>query len=400
VAWKCGRVVRHPSVVAALKIYFLTRSMQVGGTQRQMCLLSRELCRRGHEVSALLFYLGEPLDADLEAAGVRLINLRKRGRWRNFSFLIRLIRIVRAERPDVVYAYLPVPNLLALLLGYVGGGTAIACGVRASDMTSGKHDWLSQLALRLERRLVRRADAVIVNSRAGEQHLCRGARLHNVVVIDNGIDTESYSFDERGRRQMRGAWGVGQDTPVVGCVARLDPMKGHPTLLRGFALLRETHPDARLMCVGTVNEPYASQLRELAHELGIGTAVSWVEHEAGMRDLYSAVDVVCLSSNSEGFPNVLAEAMACGVPCVATDVGDASRILSTADFLIPPADPQSLARALADALSQGRAFSEARAKKIRTEFSPTALADKTEVALTAALQRRQARVYCSAANAK
>ena len=213
-----------------MKIMFLTRSMQVGGAQRQLCLLSRELSRRGHEVSALLFYLGEPLDAELEAGGVRVIDLKKRGRWRNLGFLMRLIRIVRAERPDVVYAYLPVPNLLALLLGCVGGGTAIACGVRASDMISGKNDWLSRLALRLERRWVQHADAVIVNSRTGEQHLSRGTRRQNAVVIDNGIDADSFSFDERGRRQMRDAWGVGQATPVVGCVARLDPMKDHVTL--------------------------------------------------------------------------------------------------------------------------------------------------------------------------
>jgi glycosyltransferase involved in cell wall biosynthesis len=314
---------------------------------------------------------------------------------------MRLIRVVRAERPDVLYAYLPVPNLLALLLGRVGGGTAIACGVRASDMTSGERDWLSRLALRLENQLVRHADVVIVNSRTGEQLLCRGTRRDNVVVIDNGIDTESYSFDERGRREMRGAWGVGQETPVVGCVARLDPMKGHPTLLRGFALLRKTCPDARLMCVGTVNEPYAAQLREFGQQLGLGTAVSWVDHEPRLKDLYSAVDVLCLSSAyGEGFPNVLAEAMACGAPCVATDVGDAARILSTADFVVPPADPQSLAKALADALSQGRVFSEVRARKISTEFSPTALADRTESALAAALKRRSARVYGSVANAK
>ena len=99
-----------------MKILFLMHSMAVGGTQRQLIVLCRELRRRGHEVTVLLHYTGELLDAELQERGVRIIDLNKRGRWHNFAFLIRLIQAVRAEQPDVVYAHLPLPNLLALLL--------------------------------------------------------------------------------------------------------------------------------------------------------------------------------------------------------------------------------------------------------------------------------------------
>jgi glycosyltransferase involved in cell wall biosynthesis len=84
--------------------------------------------------------------------------------------------------------------------------------------------------------------------------------------------------------------------------------------------------------------------------------------------------------------------MACGVPCVATDVGDTRRILSTADFVVPPRNPEALAGALAAALAQARQFSDLRADKIRREFSAQALVERTEVALSSALQRRDARV--------
>jgi glycosyltransferase involved in cell wall biosynthesis len=366
--------------------------MAVGGTQRQMIVLCRELIRRGHDVSALLSYTGEPLDAELQAWGARIIDLKKRGRWRNFSFLSRLIRAVRAESPDVVYAHLALPNLLALLLRYLGDGCAVACGVRASDVTQPKLDWLMRLTAQLERHLVRHADVVIVNSRAGARYLCGETQFPNLIVIENGIETEAFSFDESGRRRMRGAWQVADGTPVVGCVARLDPIKDHVTLLRAFALLRESYPEARLICVGTTAEPYASELVRLARQLQIDAAIRWIEHESQLRDLYSAFDALCLSSTSEGFSNVLAEAMACGVPCVATDVGDASRILSSADFLVPVRDPDSQARALAGALAQGRTLSELRTEKIRREFSVRSLVDRTEAALMAALRRRDHRV--------
>jgi glycosyltransferase involved in cell wall biosynthesis len=375
-----------------MKITFLMRSMAVGGAQRQLCVLCSELLRRGHEVRVLLFYAGEPLDAELRELGVGIVDLKKGGRWRNLAFLLRLVRAVRAGQPDVLYAQLPVPNLLALLLPYLGVSCAIACGVRASEMTA-RVNWLARLTLQLERRFVLRADVVIVNSQVGADHLCRGEQHPDVVVIDNGIETSRFSFDREGRRRMRRRWNAGDATAVVGCVARLDPMKDHVNLLRAFARLRQDHPDARLICVGTFSEPYFATLKQCARQLGVEGSVQWQAHEPHLSDLYSAFDALCLSSAyGEGFPNVLAEAMACGVPCVATDVGDAGRILSSADFLVPARDAQSLAGALARALAQGREFSALRVEKIRDQFSPARLADRTELALRAALERRNDRL--------
>jgi glycosyltransferase involved in cell wall biosynthesis len=376
-----------------MKILFLMHSMAVGGTQRQLILLCRELLRRGHQVSVLLHYRGELLDTELQERGARIIYLKEDGRWRNFGFLIRLIRAVRAERPDVVYACLPLPNLLALLLRYVGGGCAVVCGVRASDMTGARARWRVRLALQLERQLVLNADMVIVNSQSGARDLCRGKECEHVTVIDNGIEPERFYYDECGRRRARASWHAAEDVLVVGCVARLDPMKDHATLLQAFGILRQSHSDARLVCVGTLVEPYFSELRELARRLRLDHAVHWRGHESDLSQLYSGFDALCLSSAyGEGFSNVIAEAMACGVPCVATDVGDARRVLSSADYLVPPRDPVSLARALAGALAQGRTFSKLRTEKIRREFSVRSLVDGTEVALTTAMRRRDLRV--------
>lgn len=376
-----------------MKIMFLMHSMAVGGTQRQLILLCRELLRRGHEVTVLLHRTGELLDADLRERGVRVIDLKKRGRWHSFGLLLRLVRVVRVEQPDVVYAYLPLPNLLALLLRYLGNGCAVVCGVRASEMARARIKWLPRMILQLERRLVLHADLVIVNSQTGARDLCRGNLHEHVVVIENGIETEWFHYDEHGGRRQRASWHVAEDTPVVGCVARLDLMKDHTTLLHAFALLRQSHTDACLICVGTQFQPYLSELRELARRLHIDEAVRWIEYESDLSSLYSGFDALCLSSAyGEGFSNVLAEAMACGVPCVATEVGDAARILSSGDFLVPPRDADSLARALAGALAQGRTFSVLRSERVRREFSVHALADRTLVALTAAVRRRDLRV--------
>jgi len=376
-----------------MKIMLLTRSMAVGGAQRQLCVLCRELMRDGHDVSVLVYYSGDPLHADLTKLGVPVIDLRKQGRWRNFAFLWRLVRTVRHAKPDVIYAHLPAPNLLALMLKYLGCGAAIVCGVRASGMNVARTEWLTRLTLWLERRLVPRADLVIANSRVGAHYISRGTAPTIVDVIENGIDTQAFAFDTEGRHRMRADWGATETTAVIGCVARLDPMKDHTTLLHAFSLLLRALPGARLVCVGTFAEPYHSRLLALAGQLLPADSVKWIEREPRLSDVYSGLDALCLTSAyGEGFPNVVAEAMACGVPCVATDVGDTARILSSADFLVPVGDREAIARALLAALKQGRTFSQLRREKIETQFSPRRLAERTEAALTKALLRRNARM--------
>jgi glycosyltransferase involved in cell wall biosynthesis len=373
-----------------MKIAFLIRSMAVGGTQRQLSLLCRELQRRGHEVVVLLYYAGAPMDADLRRLGVRIIDLRKGGRWRNLRFLLRLRGALQAERPDVLYAYLPASNLLALLVRLLQRRCAVACGVRGSGASPADTRVTRAIAL-LERRVLLHADLVITNSQAAARQLARADRRANVVVIDNGIDMQEFLFDADARRRTRQDWQATDATPVIGCVARLDPLKDHRTLLQAFAQVCRARPEARLVCVGTITEPYAAQLRELAEHLQIAPAVRWIDRAANLTDLYAGLDALCLSSVSEGFPNVIAEAMACGVPCVATDVGEVRRILSASDFLVPPRDPDALARALLQALAQGRRYSEQRAEKIRREFSPGHMTEKTEQALREAVARGERR---------
>ena len=168
---------------------------------------------------------------------------------------------------------------------------------------------------------------------------------------------------------------------------------GRVDWLTRLTLRLDPQPEARLICVGTSAEPYLSELKELARQLRIAEAVRWVAHESHLTNLYYGFDVFCLSSAyGEEFPKVLAEAMARGLPCVAADVGDTARIISSADFLIPPRDPESLARALAGALAQGETFSRLRAERVRGPFSPRSIAERTELALSAALEHTNARV--------
>jgi glycosyltransferase involved in cell wall biosynthesis len=132
--------------------------------------------------------------------------------------------------------------------------------------------------------------------------------------------------------------------PVVGIAARLDPMKGYEVFLRAAALACEAVPELRLVAAGDGPPAYAQALRSLAAELRLGERIVWLGQVANITAFYAAIDVATSSSLfGEGFSNAVAEAMACGVPCVVTDVGDAARVVGPAGTVVPANSPDALA---------------------------------------------------------
>jgi glycosyltransferase involved in cell wall biosynthesis len=150
--------------------------------------------------------------------------------------------------------------------------------------------------------------------------------------------------DPAARRAMRRAWGVAEDAFVIGCVARLDPMKDHANLINAAASFARDNPDARFVCVGTGRADYRAGLAARASSLGLSNYVIWTGELGDVRAAYNAFDVATLpSAFGEGFPNVIGEAMACGTPVVATDVGDARAIVGAYGEVVPPGEPELLA---------------------------------------------------------
>jgi len=173
-----------------------------------------------------------------------------------------------------------------------------------------------------------------------------------VCVIPNGIDTNRFRFAPGGRSRVRGEWNVAEDEVLVGLVGRLDPMKDHPTFLRAAAHLARRNPVWRFVCVGSGPTDYAETLARLADELGVASPLVWAGARDDMADVYSAIDILASSSLGEGFPNVVGEAMACGVPCVVTNVGDSARVVGDYGVVVPANQPGALADGLEQVLQR------------------------------------------------
>lgn len=371
-----------------MKIVLVVRSLDFGGAERQAANLASALHRRGVQVRVVTFYGGGVFRAELEQAGVPVIDLGKRGRWDIAAFVVRLVGTLRRERPDVLYSFLPVANILAGLSRSVVSRARIVWGVRASNMDLTQYDWLSRLVFRLERRLSRLADVIIANSRAGrDYHVLNGFPAEKCVVVPNGIDTERFRFDEAGRRRVREEWRIADDHVLIGLAARLDPMKGHPTFIEAAALISERYPYTRFVCIGDGPVHYRDELIALASRLNLDGRIVWAKARDDMPAVWSAFDIATSSSSfGEGLSNAMAEAMACERHCVVTDVGDSARLVCSTGLVVPPRDAQALAKAW-QRLMEGdhRKRNEAARRRIVECFSIDRLVADTEAALVNAL---------------
>jgi glycosyltransferase involved in cell wall biosynthesis len=313
-----------------------------------------------------------------------------RGRWDAGRYVVRLMRQLSGSRPDVVYAYLQAPNLLTVPLKHLHRETKVVWGIRMSDLSSSANA-LGAFATWVERRLSPVASLVIANSfRGSEDAIALGFDPKAIVVIQNGIDTEMFRPDPAGGTRVRADWRIAAGEPVIGLVARLEPKKDHDTFLRATAIAAARRPDLRFVCVGDGPPATRSRLEAQARSLAMADRLVWAGLSRDMPAVYAALDVATLSSAfGEGFPNVVAEAMACGLPCVATDVGDTARILGDLGRVVPPENPEALAGGWLEALEQDGdpELRSRRRRRIEGEYGLERMIDRTEQALLALLGR-------------
>jgi glycosyltransferase involved in cell wall biosynthesis len=370
-------------------IFFLIRSLHPGGAERQLIELAKGLDKARFHVTVATFYDGGELDAEIEGiAGITSLSLGKRGRWDVVPFMWRLWRAVLDAQPDILHGYMGVANELCLLLGKLLG-RRVVWGLRASNMDFSRYDRMSSWVFKVGAWLSRFPDLIIVNSEAGRaHHMTHGYCGAHMIVIPNGIDTKRYFPDPHAGRCVRAEWGVADDETLIGLVGRLDPMKDHPTFLRAAGLLVQERADVRFVCVGDGSGLYQGELLALSQSLGLGRQLIWAGLRHDMPAVYNALDILTSSSYGEGFSNVIGEAMACGVPCVVTDVGDSARIVGETGMVVPPGDPEALAVAWRGLLKlpedQRVMLTRAACERIKRNFRVSYLINKTEATLTSA----------------
>lgn len=351
-------------------VVLLARSLSAGGTERQLVNLAIGLKRHGVDVSVVLFYGGGALDEELRDAGVPPRTAGKTGRWDTVRFARELASRVAECNAKVIYSFLEVPNVVAAA-GRLGlWRLPVVWGIRSSRMDLDRYGLLHRLIYFAQAPLSRSVDSIIFNSEAGRRRAHDlGIVARRDRVIPNGIDVERFHFDPQQRESLRQSWGVRDGETLAGIVARLDPVKNHELFVRASALVGAEDARVRFVAVGGGDPGRAAMLHELADARGLSNRMIWAGERRDLPGVYSALDLCVLSSTGEGFPNAIAESMACGTPVVATDVGDAREIVGDTGRIVAPGRPEALADAMLEVARRGGSRSAAARERIASRYS-------------------------------
>ncbi|MEM7013603.1 MAG: glycosyltransferase, partial [Verrucomicrobiota bacterium] len=242
------------------------------------------------------------------------------------------LRILKEEKPDVVQTWMHNSGVVAGALARIAGVKNVVWGVHSKDIFFGeRHSSLRRFTSRKVLGMASRSVPKRIIScsqiamREHEQHV--GYPSDKMVWIGNGIDTNRFQPNHEIRKAARKKFGIPQDAPVVGTVTRMNPVKDVPTFLRAAAELQRRLPDAHIVLSGEDLNDADDPIRAASAELPDSSRMHWIGYHHEVEKVYPMFDVMALTSTTEAFPMVLIEAMACGVPCVSTDVGDAGVII-------------------------------------------------------------------------
>jgi len=278
--------------------------------------------------------------------------------------LLKLARIIRAWQPGILQGWMYYGDLAAtaaLALAGRRGQTRLIWGLRCSDMRLDLYKPWLRWAVKLEARLSLQPDIVTANSQAGRRvHEKLGYAPRRWAFVPNGIDTAQFKPDAAARARIRAELGIAPETTLIACLARNDAMKDYPSFYAMLARLPE-NVQAIAAGIGTEALPPAPRLHRLGRRQDVPA-------------LLAAADLlVSPSAFGEGFSNAIGEAMAAGLPVVATDVGDAPLIVGPAGRIVPPRAPEALAQAVLELLAMPpadfAALGQAARKRIEAEFT-------------------------------
>lgn len=375
-----------PTAKRPLRILHVITGLSRGGAETMLHKLIAMLTRDGRSSHSIIA-LNDENAFDFDSLGVKVTLANLSGTLDAPVALHRLKRLAAAEQPDIVHGWMYHANAVACLIA--PRATPVAVGIRCTLAVS-QEKMLTRASIWLGPTLIKARGARVVycSARSREQHEGIGYPGGNALVIPNGFDCDLFKPDAEARGRLLSELSLPADVEIVGHAARFHPMKNHASLIRAFA--RIAAPNAHLVLAG--REVTKANLCGIIEETGVASRVHLLGERTDMHRILPAFDLYVSSSAwGEAFPNVLGEAMACGVPCVATDVGESAMIVADTGRIVPPRDDAALARAMDEVLSlpagERKALGERARARIVENFSLERVAD-LYAAMYASLSRR------------
>jgi len=331
-----------------MKILHIITGLGQGGAEGALFRLVKATPETDHMVISLS---GEGYwGPRLRTLGVQVVTCK------GFRRLYRVYHLIRAEKPDVMQTWMYHADFLGGLASRILG-IPVIWGIRNSTLDRVKSSLSTRVIVKIcaflsdyipEAIVCCSHNAAIIHGRIGYQ-------TKKFEIISNGYDLNDFHPDTNARRYIRKLWDLEDEEFVIGTVARWDPQKDHPTLLRGLRAVCNMGIPFMCVLVGTGMTDQNAELVSLISSLGLSRHILLVGPRSDISEIMNSLDLHVLSSAyGEAFPNVLAEAMACATPCVTTDVGDAAMIVDDLGWIVPVGAPEQLALAIGNAYGKFR----------------------------------------------
>jgi glycosyltransferase involved in cell wall biosynthesis len=340
-----------------VRVLFVTTGLGTGGAERMLVKLLWALASRDCDCSVISLLDSGTQGSSIQELGVPVHELRVNRFTGLLAAIWRLQRISRRFKPDVIQGWMYHGNLAACYawLG-IPRRSRLFWGVRQTFTGMKYEKPMTRLVVRACVALSRFPTHIIFNSqKSREQHEAIGFSPARGLVIPNGFDLRLFRPNLKARTKTRESLAIPPEAPVVGMVARDHPMKDHTTFLNAAARVRQQLPSTVFVLAGPGVDRSNTRMRATIKQLALDNSVRLIGERGEIESLYPAFDVLALSSAwGEAFPNVIGEAMACGVPCVATDVGDTREIIGSIGCVVSPSNPGELAAKLLTVLSTAK----------------------------------------------
>lgn len=339
---------------APLTILHVISNLGAGGTEAVLYRLCTSDRTNTHIVISLQGE--ETYGSLLSTAGIIVECLEMPRGSITLKGIIKLAQLIRKYDPDAVQTWMYHADLIGGLVGRIIGIRRIFWGLHSTYLTKDN--------TKISTIFIARVNAIFsyfvpmriisCSQKGADSHRTLGYAKSKISVIPNGYNLQQFTPNIKAGSQLRDTLGIPVATPLLGMVARFDVLKDHPNLISALAKLKQNQINFRCILVGDGITESNTKLVSLLQTYKLENYVLLLGQRNDIPAIMSAMDIHVLSSSSEAFPNVLCEAMACGTPCVSTDVGDAKLILGDSGWVVPPKQPELLYQAIAEAITEWR----------------------------------------------
>jgi glycosyltransferase involved in cell wall biosynthesis len=327
--------------------------LSTGGAETMLLKLLQNMDRGRFAPQVISLTTKGDIGPRIEALGIPVHALGMKPGMPSPVKFLRLIDLLRDSQPEIIHTWMYHADLVGALVARLVGIRRVAWGIRHSNLSPHHNKRSTLMVMKLCALTSGWLPCRILScsERARMVHIDAGYRADKMVLIPNGFDMARFQPDPSARCAVRVELGLPPDTPLVGLIAREDPQKNHTGFVEAAALVHKRLPKVHFVLAGTGMDQYNLELNQLINQTGLQSQFHLLGRREDIPRLMAAIDVLASSSFGEAFPNVLGEAMASGVPCVVTDVGDSAEIVGDTGRVVASGDMTGLARHLVELLA-------------------------------------------------